>query len=112
MQYNLSPTWITGGGAGGSVNTYTISTGETGTCMGQSVMVLYTNPAESSVNAVAIGDGNNAWHVEENNEIIPGNGAAPPDADLNWSCLGLNCSTSSTKFSVLGGRDNCNDGAD
>ena len=109
MQYDLNGSWFTGGGAGGSVNTYTISTSETGGCVGQSVLVLYTNPAETSTNAVAIGNGNNAWHIEESNVINPGNGGAPPDADLNWSCLGLSCGSSNTKLSVIGGRNNCAD---
>ncbi|HJT24284.1 MAG TPA: hypothetical protein VJ873_06885, partial [bacterium] len=110
MRYGINPTWITGGGGSGSQSTYTISTSETGSCKGQSLMVLYTNPAETSVNYVSIADGNNAWHVEENNLVLPGNGTAPPDANLNWSCLNPSCSNSSLKFSSLGGRDNCNDG--
>src|SRR5579871_2544615 len=106
MRYSLSPSWISGAGT----STYTISTSETGTCAGQSLMVLYTNPAQTSVNYVSIADGNNAWHVEENNLILPGNGVAPPDADLNWSCLNPSCANSSLKYSSLGGRNNCNDG--
>jgi len=106
MRYSLSPSWISGSGT----STYTIATSESGSCQGQSLMVLYTNPAETSMNYVSIADGNNAWHVEENNMIIPGNGVAPPDADLNWSCLNPSCGSSSLKFASLGGRNNCNDG--
>src|SRR5579872_3543018 len=71
-------------------------------------MVIYKNPAESSTNAIAIADGNNVFHIEENGQIVYG--AAPPDTRLNWSCLGLSCSSSSLKFGALGGRISCNDG--
>lgn len=106
MRYSLSPGWFTAG-----ANSDTISTSEVGGCAGQSVMVLYIDPSQTSNNAVVISDGNNAWHVEENNQIIPGNGVAPPDSQLNWNCLGMSCSSSNLKFSAVGGRNNCNDGS-
>lgn len=112
IRYGINPSWITGGGGGGSQTTYTVNTSANpNTCKGESLMVLYTNPTETSMNYVSIADGNNAWHAEENNTITAGNGVAPPDAQLNWSCMNPSCSNSSLKFSSLGGRDNCNDGA-
>ncbi len=112
IRYGINPSWISGGGGGGSQTTYTVNTSANpNTCKGESLMVLYTNPTETSMNYVSIADGNNAWHAEENNTITAGNGVAPPDAQLNWSCMNPSCSNSSLKFSSLGGRDNCNDGA-
>jgi len=52
---------------------------------GDSLVVLYTVPGETSTNAVAISDGNNVWHIEENGQIV--DGQWPPDTKLDWSCL-------------------------
>ncbi len=102
IRYPISPAMLGGTvGANGGQYVYPVTPG--GSCAGESLVLLYTNPAETSTNAVAIADGNNAWHIEENGEIVYG--AAPPDADLNWSCLGLSCSSSSMKLSVAGGRN-------
>ena len=107
MRYGLNPSWIQPGGGSGSQNAYPISESESGTCVGQSLLVLYLDPSQTSENYVSLADGNNAWFVELNNTILPGNGVAPPDADLNWSCLNLSCPSSSLKFSAVGGRNNC-----
>ena len=104
IRYPISTTLLGGAaGSGGAQEVYSVTPG--GSCVGESLVELYTNPAVTSNDAVAIADGNNAWHIEENGEVAYG--AAPPDADLNWSCLGLNCSTSSTNLSVVGGAQEC-----
>ncbi len=104
IRYPISTTLLGGtAGAGGKQDVYPITPG--GSCVGESLVELYTNPAVTSNNAVAIADGNSAWHIEENGVIAYG--AAPPDADLNWACLGMSCSTSNTKLSVVGGAQEC-----
>ena len=105
-RYPINPGALTGGGAGGSQVAYSESTAaNTDSCQGVGLMVLYTNPAESSENVVAIADGESAWHYEENGMVAYG--IPPYDTDLNWACLGLNCGTWQTRFSALGGAQEC-----
>ena len=106
IRYPITGASISGGGGAGSQNSYTVNTGANSDgCKGLGLMVLYTNPAETTNNAVIIADGESAWHYEENGEIAYG--TPPYDVDLNWGCLGMSCGTSSTRFSALGGADQC-----
>ncbi len=105
VRYALNPSWISTAGQ----STYTVSTSaNSDSCQGLALMVIYKNPSQATTNAIAIADGNNAWHIESNGVVVYG--AAPPDTKVNWNCLGLSCGSSSTKFSALGGRISCNEG--
>ncbi len=102
VRYGLNPSLLTAGGTNGSQTAYTANTSANpDTCEGLAVMVLYTDPSQTSTNAVAVADGENAWHLEDNAAIAYG--GPPPDAQLDWSCLGLNCANANFHFSSLGG---------
>ncbi len=106
IRYPIDPSTLTGGGASGSQTAYAINTSaNTDICKGLGLLVLYTDPAQQTTNAVALADGENAWHLEDNGVAVFG--TAPPDTQLDWSCLGLNCTSSNVHFSVLGGAGFC-----
>ncbi|HEY5038596.1 MAG TPA: hypothetical protein VIJ93_05935, partial [bacterium] len=92
--------------------TYTSGFGLTNgyTCKTWSVMVLYTDPAQTTDNVVALADGNNVWHIEDDGGVGPVSikyGQAPTDTLLDWTCAGVSCAGSLTRFSAIGGNELC-----
>ncbi len=104
VRYSVSPASLMIGA--NTVNT----SGNGDTCKGLGLMVLYKDPAQTTNNVVAIADGEFAWHYEENGQIAYG--YPPYDSQMDWSCLGMTCGSYKTRFSVLGGADECNGNSD
>ena len=73
------------------------------------IMVLFIDPAQiANTNAVAINDGNNVWHIENDGTLHALYGAVPPDSRMNWSCAGLSCANNpQNHFSAVGGNETC-----
>ncbi len=106
VKYPINPSQITGGGTLGSETAYLLNvTSVPDYCQGYALLVVYTDPAQSTNNVVALADGENVWHLEDNGQVAYG--GPPPDAQLDWSCLGLSCSAANIHFSSLGGAAQC-----
>ncbi len=104
-RFNLNPGSV--GITGSGVYHVTGSLSGSDSCQSQSIMVVYQDPSQMSVNSsVVVADGSSAWHIEENGEIAYG--ATPPNAGLNWACANMNCSGNQTlSMSAIGGNHDC-----